>query len=355
MYALVAKNCELQNFARLLLATEIQSVRHYWHLYPNAKTETAYPEQVFRNFATVGNVMDTQAGPWLFWGAEKLEITGIEMLPFTPITEYVIDVEWGQAAYAYASVEFKNPNVTEDWKNLMYMAHAQWDPVTAFVEAAGVSDWGSGNTLTNSLWFIATRAATANKTCLNAPTNGIPILQGLIYSKSANAYLQVGTDSTARATASLQGATVFNFGEIAGGNTIQDAATKQYASADASGRAPLILNRAIPSSWETFTATSRPEGYFTILAHSNGDFLAVDERGVLLNNITTTQSAVPDVGLFKFVCVGGGTNCPTPPSQNYTYTPQPTINNPPITSNCPGFERSKQQQQQQQGGKVKIL
>ena len=154
MYALVAKNCELQNFARvclffctsplhlllqihltlsqLLLASEIQSVRNYWHLYPQATSETPYPEQAFRSLTSVGNVEDTQSGAWLyvsafhlllslpsilifdhsFWGAQRLEISGIQMVPFTAITgEYVIDQAWGQAAYTYTSVEFNNPSV----------------------------------------------------------------------------------------------------------------------------------------------------------------------------------------------------------------------------------------------------
>jgi endo-1,3(4)-beta-glucanase len=197
-----------------LLATEIQSVQHYWHLYPNVTSETTYPEQVFRDFVTVGNVEDQQAGPWLyvsntliffhfklmsihsFWGDQKSEIAGIEMLPFTPITEYVIDVEWGRAMYNYTSVEFSDAAVGDDWKNLIYMAQAVWDAKAAFAEAETTTTWGTGNSYLNSLWFVATRGAgggSVGSVCAGAFVTGVDIDSGLLYSKSADAYVVVGS------------------------------------------------------------------------------------------------------------------------------------------------------------------
>lgn len=192
------------------------------------------------------------------------------MLPFTAITgEYIIDQTWGEAAYTYTSVEFSDPTVGPDWKNLMYMAHSIWDPVTAFQEALGVTTWGSGNTYTNTLWFIATRASTASvsgRVCVGFPVTGASIYQGLIYSVSTGNYVTVGAGTNAYATATLSGATVFNFNNvrkyqcslntlqallniiILEGTTIQDVATSQYASSDA-GVAPMIVNRQTPSSW----------------------------------------------------------------------------------------------------------
>jgi len=338
MFALVSENCELQNLARILIASEIQSVQHYWHLYPAAVGETTYPEQVFRNFVTVGNVQDQQAGPWLFWGGQKSEIASIQLLPYTAITEYVIDPDWGKAMYKYTSVEFPDPDVGDEWKSLIYMAHAVWDPVAAFSEAQTLTSWGSGNTNLNTLWFIATRAlSNTGQVCKNAIVVGPDINQGAIFSKSANAYLVVGTGDNALATAKdVNSATLFNFAAIAGGSTIQSVSTGKYASSDIAG-APLIVNRQTPSAWETFTFTKTGD-YFSIRAHSNSLFLGATAGGQVVNNVASPSPlTVPDVGLFKLVCPKGANVCPGPVPKNYTYTPQPTITTPPITSNCKSF------------------
>eukprot|EP00026_Physarum_polycephalum_P002500 Phypoly_transcript_02507.p1 GENE.Phypoly_transcript_02507~~Phypoly_transcript_02507.p1 ORF type:complete len:762 (+),score=155.94 Phypoly_transcript_02507:445-2730(+) len=336
LYALVAKNCQLQNLARLLLAAEVHGVQTYWHMDPHATGETAYPEQGVRNLVTIGNVMDFQAGAWLFWGAQKLEISGIQMLPYTAITgELVIDQNWGKNAYAYTQVEFNDPTVGSDWKNLMYMAHAVWDPVTAFQEALTVSQWGSGNSFSNTLWFIATRASTAavsGRVCVNAPQTGANIFQGLLYSVSAGQYVSVGTDALARANSGLSGATVFKFNNVQG-TQIQNVANGQYASADNSGTSTVIVNRQAPSTWETFTFFQL-NGYYVIRAQSNSQYLSIGAGGALINNINAASpSQVPVSGQFHLVCQNGASTCagPTPITYPYTANNASIVNSPPTT------------------------
>lgn len=90
LWATVALHQEHANFARLLLAIEQQAARKYWHLYPSAGKDdptNPYPEAKFRDLITVGNVMDWQTGAWLFWGAEKVQIAAIQILPVTPVNE----------------------------------------------------------------------------------------------------------------------------------------------------------------------------------------------------------------------------------------------------------------------------
>jgi endo-1,3(4)-beta-glucanase len=69
LYADAIGNADLKNYARLLLATEQQAAKLYWHLYPAADgnaRDQPYPEASLRNLVTIGNVQDWQAGAWLY-------------------------------------------------------------------------------------------------------------------------------------------------------------------------------------------------------------------------------------------------------------------------------------------------
>jgi endo-1,3(4)-beta-glucanase len=68
LWAQVTGNTNIQNYARLLIATEQHAAQVYWHMYPNTGTndrDQPYPEQGMPNLVTVGNVMDWQSGAWL--------------------------------------------------------------------------------------------------------------------------------------------------------------------------------------------------------------------------------------------------------------------------------------------------
>lgn len=90
LWASVALSEDLTNFAKLLLATEIQGAQVYWHLYPDqdpSDPNNPYPEQGMRDLVTMGNVEDWQAGAWLFWGDQRSEIAAIQILPVQPANE----------------------------------------------------------------------------------------------------------------------------------------------------------------------------------------------------------------------------------------------------------------------------
>lgn len=90
LWASVALSQDYVNYAKLLLATEQQASKVYWHLYPqqdqNAR-DNPYPESSMRSLVSMGNVMDFQSGAWLFWGSQKVEIAAIQILPLTPVNE----------------------------------------------------------------------------------------------------------------------------------------------------------------------------------------------------------------------------------------------------------------------------
>jgi len=69
LWATVTGNVDIQNYARLLIATEQHAAQVYWHLYPRASSthrDQPYPEQGLRDLVTIGNVQDWQAGAWLY-------------------------------------------------------------------------------------------------------------------------------------------------------------------------------------------------------------------------------------------------------------------------------------------------
>jgi endo-1,3(4)-beta-glucanase len=99
LWASVALSQDMVNYAKLLVATEQQASQVYWHLYPQQSStarDNPYPEQSIRNLVTIGNVQDWQAGAWLFWGAQKVQIAAIQILPVTPINEVSLPSDFGQ-------------------------------------------------------------------------------------------------------------------------------------------------------------------------------------------------------------------------------------------------------------------
>ena len=118
LFANAINNAALTDYSRMLPAIEIAGSQAYWHLYAaNPGPDTPYPEQAFRELSTVGNVMDTQAGAWLFWGGQRTQIAAIQILPLTPIGQYTYDVEWMREVLPYCKVELDDPTIGDAFKS----------------------------------------------------------------------------------------------------------------------------------------------------------------------------------------------------------------------------------------------
>lgn len=118
LFAHAINNQQLIDWSRLLLIMEIKGSQTYWHLYPNAAPDaTAYPEPGFRALTTVGNVMDWQAGAWLFWGDHRIEIAAIQILPLTPIGQVTYDKEWMEVVLPYCKQELDNAALGDAFKS----------------------------------------------------------------------------------------------------------------------------------------------------------------------------------------------------------------------------------------------
>ena len=86
----------MANYGRLLLSMEIRSAQKYWHMPSGSEI---YPESFEKN-KMVGMIWDTKAGNETWNGADPCFIHGINMVPFTPITEdvfsdtYFVNEDW---------------------------------------------------------------------------------------------------------------------------------------------------------------------------------------------------------------------------------------------------------------------
>ncbi|ETP03218.1 hypothetical protein, variant [Phytophthora nicotianae CJ01A1] len=156
-------------YARLLLATELRSVKKYWHMSENSKIY----EPVFSKNAMVGVVGEMSVVYNTWFGDRAVYIHGINMLPFTPFTSQLLDEEYVAREYALLSQDLPDLDQYDIWRSIVVMDHAilnaaeAWDELNNTVKA--FDTWSSR---TNAMFWIATRPswfAQKNRPALSDP------------------------------------------------------------------------------------------------------------------------------------------------------------------------------------------
>ncbi|EGZ11438.1 putative endo-1,3-beta-glucanase [Phytophthora sojae] len=157
-------------YARLLLATELRSVKKYWHMAENSKIY----EPAFSKNAMVGVVGEMSAVYNTWFGDRAVYIHGINMLPFTPFTPHLLDEEYYVAReYALLSQDLPDLDQYDIWRSIVVMDHAilnaadAWDELNNTVKA--FDTWSSR---ANAMYWIATRPswfAQKNRAVLSNP------------------------------------------------------------------------------------------------------------------------------------------------------------------------------------------
>ena len=153
LYGLATGNDRLRDLGRLMLATEIRSTQQYWQVDSN---DGIY-EEPFASNKVVGVLWSTKVDYGTFFGANTEFIHCIQMLPFTPITEELLEPGWIEEEYPVLVTALNNPNIGEGWKGFVYMAHAVIDPAAGWNECQTLTGYDDGNTETNTLYWLATR------------------------------------------------------------------------------------------------------------------------------------------------------------------------------------------------------
>lgn len=301
LWGLVTGNNDAYNYARMLLAQEQHAAQVYWHMYPSQSStdrDQPYPEQGLRSLVTIGNVQDWQAGAWLFWGDQKVQIAAIQILPVTPVNEYMYDAEWVNAVWDYTADELNDATYSDDWKSVIYLAYANANPGTAAQRSSALTSWGSGNSYSNQMYFLATRPG-ASGVCGDVDAN--PLGTYVLQVASTGQFVGNSTlPDLVAGDAGQAGAVIFNFGFAPNAGTMQTVGTGQYVTADSSGTYTLSASRAAASSWEIFVIRQKQgaaTGVYSIMAASNKQYVVVGANGTLKNS----GAAESDSTGFRFV------------------------------------------------------
>ena len=151
LYGLAMNNNRLRDLGRLALATEIRSAQKYWHI---TSADDIYPEPFSAN-KVVGILWSTKVDYATWFGANIEFIHCIQMLPFTPISEELLQEEWIVEEYPVLVEAFDTAD--EAWRGYIIMAHAVIDSQAAWDEAQLLTSFDDGNTKSNTYYWIATR------------------------------------------------------------------------------------------------------------------------------------------------------------------------------------------------------
>ncbi|MBK9517051.1 MAG: hypothetical protein IPO09_06775 [Anaeromyxobacter sp.] len=144
-------DARLRDLGRVLLALELDAARTYWQI-PAA---SAVYQEPFAQNRCVGRLFQTQATFDTFFGAEPYKVYGIQLLPFTPVSEALVSPAW--IADAWPRMAAAAAGAPPGWRGLLSMANATVDPASAWAEVNQLAAWDDGNGQANTLWWVASR------------------------------------------------------------------------------------------------------------------------------------------------------------------------------------------------------
>jgi len=161
---------DVRDLGMALLATEIKSAQTYWH---TSKGSDIYPADFARG-AAVGMLWSSLAQQQTWFGVAPYYIHGIQMLPFTPASEALLEPEWLATETPVYAASCSETCVQQGWSVPLRLAQAVQDPSGALAAIrklpAEVFDsanaGGNGNSRTASYYWIATRPVLPSATKL---------------------------------------------------------------------------------------------------------------------------------------------------------------------------------------------
>jgi Glycosyl hydrolase family 81 C-terminal domain len=156
---------EVEQAGQLLVATELRSARTYWHVTAHEKIKI-YPSAYTPR--TIGMLWQTMAQCQTWFGAAAYLAYGIQLLPLTPISEYRDTLTWSKEMYHILAESCgSDPECTSNGWSVVQLAmlatvgHQEESAEIANALSLDVfeSAGGNGHSLSNSLWYFATRPA----------------------------------------------------------------------------------------------------------------------------------------------------------------------------------------------------
>lgn len=155
----------VMNAGQLLTTTELHAANRYWHVWSSKTHNTTYP--VAYKQPVVGMLYETMASFQTWFSMQPVVSYGIQLLPFTPVAERRDDPKWATELYPKydkACQSAGNFCIDNGWSIIQAgLCATTGHREEALEQAMAVptkvfaSDGGVGNSLTNTIWYIATR------------------------------------------------------------------------------------------------------------------------------------------------------------------------------------------------------
>jgi len=169
----------VQNAGQLLTLTEVRAANRYWHVWSSDEHTNIYPSGYKR--LVVGMLYETMASFQTWFGPEPIFSYGIQLIPLTPIGEYRDDPVWASELYPEYVKSCKQAGklCTDNGWSIPQagLAATIGNKDEAVKQALEVPEeifaheGAVGNSLTNTLWYIATRKPFDNSNSTSANSN----------------------------------------------------------------------------------------------------------------------------------------------------------------------------------------
>uniref|UniRef100_A0A7S2YTX3 glucan endo-1,3-beta-D-glucosidase n=1 Tax=Entomoneis paludosa TaxID=265537 RepID=A0A7S2YTX3_9STRA len=156
----------IQNAGELLTVTEVEAADRYWHVWDSDSHNSTYPLAYSK--LTVGMMYDTMASFATWFSQNDVVSYGIQLMPFTAVAERRDDKEWAKLLYPVYKDSCEDAGdfcIDNGWSIVQAGLCATAGFQTEALEQAFavppkvfLSDGGMGNSLSNTIWYIATRS-----------------------------------------------------------------------------------------------------------------------------------------------------------------------------------------------------
>lgn len=155
----------VRNAGQLLTATELHATNRYWHVWDSDAHNSTYP--LAYTEPVVGMMHETMASFETWFSRYPVVSYGIQLMPLTPVAEQRDDPEWATIVYPLyedGCVEAGDFCVDNGWSILQAgLLATTGDREGAMEQAVKVptkvfeTQGGMGNSMSNLVWYIATR------------------------------------------------------------------------------------------------------------------------------------------------------------------------------------------------------
>lgn len=150
-----------------MTATEMRSAKRYWHVEHENESKRVYPAVYEPRVVGICWSTMIEFGTW--FGREPYLVYGIQLLPLTPISENLVELDWAFEMYKPFAQECDADCEKNGWSTLVLavlatVGHTQLAAQKAQALSADVYDTpgGNGHSTSNTLWFISTRPQVRN-------------------------------------------------------------------------------------------------------------------------------------------------------------------------------------------------